>query len=843
MWLRSRRRAGDREVLDGALRLRAVEGVGRDADLAHRVVLDADPDGVRVRSCVPSSHRPAASGAPRSTRSTAPSASRQVHGPVGERVLERRRSRTGPRATASASDARVALEHLHGVPHVLVAEDRGVDRVSSAPRPPPRQVDDARDDPVDDRRGRSPSGSSPVVSAVVAAATAPQQSWPRTTTSDAPSTSTPYSIEPITVVSSTCPAVRTTNTSPRPWSKMISAATRESEQPKTTANGCCATLSSARWSTPCDGCCISPRTNRSFPSRSADQASAGVVGRGHGAMVAGPDVAARPADGRIASPVAGTRRTGSSQDPGGDDVSRSGRCSVRRRTRALALVLGAAVAAPLAACAGSGSGTAGAHLVHQPGRRRAGRDRRSSAPRPPSGAYAIETSVLPRDASAQREQLARRLAAKDSSIDIMSLDPPFIPEIAEPGLPGPGARRRRGAGHARTSSQGALDGATWKDELVTVPFWANTQLLWYRKSVAEAAGLDLTPAGDLGPDHRRRAEDQDKLPRRPGHQGRVADRLDQRARRVRRRARSSRTPRPRPTSSTLGLDDDAGGRGRRDDHRHDRRATASVVPGLPTADEDAVADRLPGRPAARSWSTGRSSGPRTQAARRGRHARPVAARRHRLGAVPAGRPRTSRAAPPYGGINLGVGAFSEHVDLAYEAAECIVSPENQAEYFVDERQPAVQHRRPTTTPRSGGVPDGATSSGSRSSSPSPRPQTPYYNEVSTGLQQTWHPPSAVDPGDHADGVDRPDHRRPARGAAAVSTTTLARQEDRTCATPQRRPAAATARSAEAPPRLAARRPGVRRHARRHRCTRSCRRSTTRCSTSGSPPRTTGASPG
>ena len=27
----------------------------------------------------------------------------------------------------------------------------------------------------------------------------------------------------------------------------------------------------------------------------------------------------------------------------------------------------------------------------------------------------------------------------------------------------------------------------------------------------------------------------------------------------------------------------------------------------------------------------------------------------------------------------------------------------------------------------------------------PRPQTPYYNEVSTGLQQTWHPPSAVNP--------------------------------------------------------------------------------------------------
>ena len=50
------------------------------------------------------------------------------------------------------------------------------------------------------------------------------------------------------------------------------------------------------------------------------------------------------------------------------------------------------------------------------------------------GAYRIEISVLPREASSQREQLARRLAAKDSSIDLMSLDPPFIPELAEPGF-------------------------------------------------------------------------------------------------------------------------------------------------------------------------------------------------------------------------------------------------------------------------------------------------------------------------------------------------------------------------------------------------------------------------
>ena len=53
------------------------------------------------------------------------------------------------------------------------------------------------------------------------------------------------------------------------------------------------------------------------------------------------------------------------------------------------------------------------------------------------GRYAISASLLPRDASSQREQLARRLAAGDNSMDIMSLDPPFVPELAEPGFLAP----------------------------------------------------------------------------------------------------------------------------------------------------------------------------------------------------------------------------------------------------------------------------------------------------------------------------------------------------------------------------------------------------------------------
>ncbi|CKT98020.1 Uncharacterised protein [Mycobacterium tuberculosis] len=89
----------------------------------------------------------------------------------------------------------------------------------------------------------------PSLIAAKAAFTAPQLSWPRTTMSGTLSTVTAYSMEPSTAESMTCPAVRTTNMSPRPWSKMISAATRLSAQPKITAVGFCPAAKPARWST------------------------------------------------------------------------------------------------------------------------------------------------------------------------------------------------------------------------------------------------------------------------------------------------------------------------------------------------------------------------------------------------------------------------------------------------------------------------------------------------------------------------------------------------------------------------------------------------------------------
>ena len=37
-----------------------------------------------------------------------------------------------------------------------------------------------------------------------------------------------------------------------------------------------------------------------------------------------------------------------------------------------------------------------------------------------------------------------------------------------------------------------MDAATWDGQLVVAPFWSNTQVLWYRKSFAEKAGIDMS---------------------------------------------------------------------------------------------------------------------------------------------------------------------------------------------------------------------------------------------------------------------------------------------------------------------------------------------------------------
>src|SRR5215472_15718452 len=96
-----------------------------------------------------------------------------------------------------------------------------------------------------------------------------------------------------------------------------------------------------------------------------------------------------------------------------------------------------------------------------------------------NGKYTITYNKLPAAADDQRLQMARRLAAQDSSMDILGLDVTWEAEFAEAGwiLPWTGTYKQQAeAGTLKVP----LQTATWKGQLVAVPYNSNTQLLWYR---------------------------------------------------------------------------------------------------------------------------------------------------------------------------------------------------------------------------------------------------------------------------------------------------------------------------------------------------------------------------
>src|SRR5919198_3482900 len=98
------------------------------------------------------------------------------------------------------------------------------------------------------------------------------------------------------------------------------------------------------------------------------------------------------------------------------------------------------------------------------------------------GRYTIKFNALSNDADQQRQSLVRRLAAKDSSIDIAGMDVVWTAEFAEAGWIKPWP-----AAEAAKIKQGTLAGplktATYKGQLWAAPANTNTQLLWYRKDL------------------------------------------------------------------------------------------------------------------------------------------------------------------------------------------------------------------------------------------------------------------------------------------------------------------------------------------------------------------------
>lgn len=354
-----------------------------------------------------------------------------------------------------------------------------------------------------------------------------------------------------------------------------------------------------------------------------------------------------------------------------------------------------------------------------------------------NGQYRLAVIPLPTTADGQREQIVRRLAAKDTSIDMMSVDPPYTAELANAGWLHTFTATERTA-----ALQGVLDSpsksAIWKGDLVAAPFFANTQLLWYRKSVAAKAGVDPnsptftwdqmidaavktgTTVAVQGKKYEGYMVLVNALILSAG--GSILQNND------------------KGRDATASLNSDAG---RQAAEIVKKLATSRAAdPGLSNADEEASRATFDGAHGGflLNW-------PYTYAAIQGNI---------KDGSVPASvlpdigwarYPRVNAdepSQPPLGGINLAISKFSKHEALAFQAIQCLTSPAIEKQNLLVSGNPVsngsvyddpeVQQK----FPMAGLMRDSINAAG-------PRPVTPYYGDVSSSIQRTWHPPGSVNP--------------------------------------------------------------------------------------------------
>lgn len=356
-------------------------------------------------------------------------------------------------------------------------------------------------------------------------------------------------------------------------------------------------------------------------------------------------------------------------------------------------------------------------------------------------AYDIEIQLLPSGATDQRTQLARRLAAEDSSTDLMSLDPVFVAEFANAGWLAEFAGDDADAVVDDDVLQGAADTVTWNDKVYAAPQWANTQVLWYRKSLAEAAGLDMTQpvTWDQVIDA---AADND------GTVGVQANKYEAYVVWINALIQGA--------GGDIVSDTEAGRDARIDIDSDAGRDAAAVIAKL--------AGSRAAQPDLSVSNEGTSLGQMFPAQGAGEFMTNwTFVYQNYKSQVDAGTlsaddfsdlgwvryPQTvagEESKPPIGGIDIGVGAYSKHPEDALEAARCVTTAEAQTQLAVNEGlMPARSSAYDSAELRDAYPADLLSLFRESIDSGGPRPKSAYYALISSAVQARWHSPTSVDP--------------------------------------------------------------------------------------------------
>lgn len=342
------------------------------------------------------------------------------------------------------------------------------------------------------------------------------------------------------------------------------------------------------------------------------------------------------------------------------------------------------------------------------------------------GRYRIEFEYLPAQADQQREQLVRRLGAEDDSIDLIGMDVIWTGEFANAGW-----IRKVPAATRDAVSEGVfdsvLDTARFEDELYAVPVWSNTQLLWYRKDRVDEAPRTwdamLDKAEEIGPGEGRIQV-----------QGNRYEGLTVWANWMIESAGTSFVSGP----TTVALEREPTERALSIMGRLSRSRVAA--PNIATSTEDTA--RL-GFEAGDStfminypfvYPSAKDNAPKVF--------EQIAAAK--LPQVVEGQD----SAPPIGGINVGVSAFSKHPDEAFAATECMVKPENQLEVAKLGGLPPVradlyeqEEIRKIYPGFSDAIRDSIRDAKARPS------ESPAYQDLSLAIQRALSPTTDIDPQD------------------------------------------------------------------------------------------------
>jgi multiple sugar transport system substrate-binding protein len=312
----------------------------------------------------------------------------------------------------------------------------------------------------------------------------------------------------------------------------------------------------------------------------------------------------------------------------------------------------------------------------------------------------------------------RRLAAEDSDIDIVAMDVIWTAEFAEAGWIKPWEGDR-----ADRAREGRLDGplrtAEFNGQLWAAPFTTNTQLLWYRKDRVKELPENYTWDDIIDIAAENGAGIEVQAARYEGYTVWINSLI----------------------ASAGGSLVDEEGNVRVDDSAEraaeiiKRVADEAAPAGMSNNKEDQA--RL-GFEEGRSdfqvnytfvWASAGEAGLQKNMG----YAR---------------YPRVDRDTPSkvtLGGINLGIGEYSDNPELAFEAAECIAKPENQivaaelgglaptTEALYDD--PKVKEAFPFGDLMRQSLDEGV-----------PRPVNPAYADISLAIQKTFHPPDGIDPG-------------------------------------------------------------------------------------------------